>query len=510
MTLASFAAQLLASFYSFAETAAPLAITALWQGIAISAALALCFRLTPRMTAAYRFALWFAAFCVLVALPFVPRLFAPESTGIAVSSLPHAASSGPLLHLGTRWSMVIAGLWLLASLLRAADLITHSFRLRKLWRTAVSVPVPIPEAVAFPARGFALCTTTHLDRPSVIGFFAPRILIPDWLYSRLTAGELRQIVLHESEHLRRRDDWTNLLQKLCLVLFPLNPGLLWIDRRLAKEREMACDEGVIRITQAPRAYAACLASLAERGLHRRTAAALSLGAWHRRPELALRVHSLLRTQRNLHPVAARSLITVFSAALLVAAFELARCPQLVAFTPAQSPALAASLVNAQPPHLVGAAVTFAPCRSRLVSPYHAVAAVAHMPAAPSRMRAVVQPQPQHSSIRAVPTLAHLDPPQQRIVRTTTLQATDPSTGAQYIVYTEFEQIQTAGERTPLTADYDTPRSGDAPPAQKSDVQAQPSTHTTITRMIFRVVPATSQSSQPTAIPIGNGWFVFQL
>ncbi|MEI4861539.1 M56 family metallopeptidase, partial [Klebsiella pneumoniae] len=81
-------------------------------------------------------------------------------------------------------------------------------------------------------------------------------LIPDWLFARMTAGELEQIVMHEAEHLRRRDDWTNLLQKLCLVLFPLNPALVWMERRLCREREMACDEGVIRMTRAPRAYAA--------------------------------------------------------------------------------------------------------------------------------------------------------------------------------------------------------------------------------------------------------------
>ena len=79
----------------------------------------------------------------------------------------------------------------------------------------------------------------------MIGFFKPRILIPDWLFARLTSGELEQIVLHEAEHLRRRDDWTNLFQKLCLVFFPLNPALMWIEHRLCREREMACDDGVI-------------------------------------------------------------------------------------------------------------------------------------------------------------------------------------------------------------------------------------------------------------------------
>ena len=58
------------------------------------------------------------------------------------------------------------------------------------------------------------------------------------------------------EHLRRRDDWVNLLQKVSLVLFPLNPVLDRIEKRLCMERELR-DETVLRFTQAPKAYASC-------------------------------------------------------------------------------------------------------------------------------------------------------------------------------------------------------------------------------------------------------------
>src|SRR5208337_2353079 len=169
-------------------------------------------------------------------------------------------------------------------------LAVHSMHLGRLWNSASPVAADAKLrallTTASPTRRqIELCTTRKLDRPSVIGFLAPRILIPDWLYARLTPGELEQVILHESEHLRRRDDWTNLLQRLCLVLFPLNPALAFVENRLCREREMACDEGVVRVTRAPRAYAACLASLAERGIERnleRRAAALSLAAWRRR------------------------------------------------------------------------------------------------------------------------------------------------------------------------------------------------------------------------------------
>lgn len=229
------------------------------------------------------------------------------------------SAAAPLLQLDVRWVLAIAALWAGASTVRAANLALHSFRLRRLWKAArpVQVTAALVDALKDVRGGrVEICTTQSLDRPSVIGFLAPRILIPAWLMARLTQGELEQIVLHEAEHLRRRDDWTNLAQKLALMVFPLNPALVWMEHRLCREREMACDEGVVRITNAPRAYAACLASLAERGLERRQAEALSLGAWQRRPELVHRVHGILRRKRRLSKGAAVALLGTVGCALI--------------------------------------------------------------------------------------------------------------------------------------------------------------------------------------------------
>lgn len=370
----------------FADVAGPLVISALWQGAALALGLALCLRLTPRIAAADRFRAWAAGFAALVALPFLPYLlslfhaFLNPDAAAPGASLPGSAVAAPhaWFDLDPRWSLVIAAIWILASLARVVDLGVHTLRLRRIWKRAVPVsenPSGAKAQVDFSAgdartevqayqsciatkTSFAagskrveVCSTRDLDRPSVIGFFAPRILIPEWLLERLTAAELKQVVLHEAEHLRRRDDWINLLQKLCLVVFPLNPALAWIERRLCREREMACDEGVVRTTQAPRAYAACLASLAERGLEHR-AEALSLGAWQRRSELVARVHRILRPVPGLHPAAARALIGMVSCGLIFGSVELARCPRLVEFAARPAASLAdmhaGTMVDGQP------------------------------------------------------------------------------------------------------------------------------------------------------------------
>lgn len=462
---------------SLAQTVASVAVAALWQGLAVAVVLALGLRLAPRFTAAQRFAVWATGFTIAAALPFSPMLAARFATA-HLTDLP-AAAPGAWLQLDPRWSLAIAALWLAACLWRAADLLVHTVRLRSLWHSAR--PVDAPHIAA--GRRFEVCVTDRVDRPSAIGFLAPRILIPDWLFVRLTPAELDQIVLHEAEHLGRRDDWTNLAQKLALVAFPLSPALWWMDRRLAREREMACDEGVVRITRAPRAYAACLASLAERGLAHRTEA-LSLAAWHRRPELVERVHSILRSRRSLNPIAARALLGGLVCGLLVVSFGLVQCPQLVAFVPVQ--------------------------------PAATLAAVQHQPAANTLGDAVYREQPRTAQhFRAVPAKAvmpaHTSAAPQLTTRTAAVPASEPADqltqlrhpaaeDQQWIVLTSWEQVEI---NQPATADYDGTADAVLHPAP-------PAGRIRVTQLILRVLPSNSRPSQPTAVPLGNGWFAIQL
>lgn len=347
MILSAYA--LFVSLEDAARAASGVALAALWQSMVIAGGLALCLRLVPRTTATQRFALWGMAFVLMLAAPLFPlivRLLVPVGSAPAVTI---ASAPRQWLTLDARWSLAIAALWLLLALGRMTNLFLHAMQLRRIGREALpAAGLGQPGLVG--RRPIAICTSTLVERPCVIGFWKPRILIPHWLLPRLTDAELRQVVLHECEHLRRRDDWTNLAQKLVLALFPLNPGLMLAEKRLCREREMACDEGVVRQTRAPRAYAACLAALAERGLEAhllRRAEALSLGAWRRRPELAARVYSLLRGKQTLAP-AGRAALAVVCTGLLAAALALARCPQWIGFADPARPVATASMSRTHP------------------------------------------------------------------------------------------------------------------------------------------------------------------
>jgi beta-lactamase regulating signal transducer with metallopeptidase domain len=307
-------------------------ISAIWEGTILAAGVWLCLRMIPRLSAAARSLVWLNAFLVLVLLHAVPLLRGHEAEFGAVA--------GPRFAIDGRWSLAIAGVWAALSLWRGAQLVVSAVRLRQLARRAT--PVEVDELAralltAGPAgRAAELCTSDEVVRPSVLGFFRPRILLPPGLVEKLTAAELRQVVLHEMEHLRRGDDWTNLLQKVALVLFPLNPVLIWVERRLCAERELACDDHVLAASDAAsgagKAYAICLTRLAEFSMVRRSLS-LVLGAWERRPELARRVHRLLRGRCTAMSGLQARMATVSVILLaLSGGLALARSPQLVAFS----------------------------------------------------------------------------------------------------------------------------------------------------------------------------------
>lgn len=312
-------------------------VSGLWQGIVLAAGVGICLRLVPRATAAVRFAIWTAVFAVLTLLPLLHAYSLQTGGGMP--------GRGAMVQVDVRWSFAIAAVWLIVSLVRGAKLAMSAVRLRGIWKRAVPVEGCDELLSAAGIRGVELCTSKDVDRPSVIGFFSPRILIPEELFGQLTTAEFAQIVLHEVGHLRRADDWINLFQKLSLVVVPLNPVLMWIERRLCLERELACDDDVLRLTKAPKAYATCLTNLAEHRLGQR-AAALSLGAWERQSELARRVHSILRGGNGMSQMQARVVMSALMLALLGGAAELSRCPQFISFSRARLPMAADSRSSA--------------------------------------------------------------------------------------------------------------------------------------------------------------------
>jgi beta-lactamase regulating signal transducer with metallopeptidase domain len=314
--------------------AASALVSAMWQGAVLAACTALALRLVPRLSAAARSLIWMNVFALLVLLPFLPAFSGHEENGFPANGAP--------VRLDVRWSLAIVGLWAFLSIWKGTELVFSAIRLRGIARRAVPVDASAAlqelllnnRAGGKPGRAAMLCTSAEVERPCVLGFFRPRVLLPPGLLEQLSPLELQLVVEHEMEHLRRGDDWSNLLQKLGLVLFPLNPVLLWVERRLCTERELACDDRVLRSSAGPKAYAICLTRLAEHSMLYR-GLSLVLGAWERQSELVRRVHRILR--RPSHSMGGKTAALAMGGLLagaLGCAVVLARSPQLVSFSSA--------------------------------------------------------------------------------------------------------------------------------------------------------------------------------
>ncbi|MBV8114240.1 MAG: M56 family metallopeptidase [Silvibacterium sp.] len=470
---------LMQSIERVAQVAASAFVSSLWQGVLLAAAVALCLRLMPRMMAAVRFAVWSAVFVVILLLPFAQM---GGSHGVT------SAGSGATFQVDVRWSYLILAAWAALSLVRGAKLAASAWRLGQLWRRSTPVPTILPPVKAsslfgsgFGSRRIEICTSTEIDRPSVIGFFAPRILIPEWLFEKLTPAELEQIVMHEFGHISRADDWINLFQKIGLVLFPLNPALMWIDRRLCFERELACDDGVLERTQAPGVYATCLVSLAERSKNRR-AATLSLGAWERQSELGLRVESILRGGNRMSSRRAKVAAGAIGVALLGVAAGLSRLPHFISFSEGTTPGAVAERPILMPPSV---AVPDSPPQHRPAM--YRSGGTAHETLLKATMPAAVQPThtPRHKKAAAghIPSAALKSIPANSIPAVERMKQA-PAGTQRWVVLTSFS-ISSAG----------VPADASVRPA----ISVHPGMMLTV-----------DGEHAIAAVPTGDGWLIIQL
>lgn len=140
-------------------------------------------------------------------------------------------------------------------------------------------------------RNTVVATSGALRTPCVLGIRQPMILLPEHLLNSLEDEDLDRVVLHEYAHVRRYDDWSYLVQSVLAALVGAHPGVAWLLPRLDREREMACDAWVTRMTGAPRAYARCLLTVASLS---RLPDAVPLGTAAVETAVAARVRAVLR------------------------------------------------------------------------------------------------------------------------------------------------------------------------------------------------------------------------
>ena len=327
------------------------------SGVAFAGALAL--RLASRISAGVRY--WLALLLMFSVALIVLRPVASEVSSTEISFI-------PALHLAAAWARYIFFAWAaiaFVGLLRVASGILAVHRLKSGSRRLDQSDLPAAQLLSKAHRfgqPISLYSSAHIQVPAAVGFLRPAVVIPEWMIGspELSADDLDALVLHELAHLARWDDWANLIQKIVKALLFFHPAVWWLDSRIAAEREMACDDAVLRATRDARAYARCLARVAEQTYVRRTLA-LAQAAVGRLRLTSARVKRLLAgPAENAHGWKPAVAVSLFATVAIAGAF--CRTPELISFN---SPTIArtnSSLVDAQLPKsdLVLAAVSLKP------------------------------------------------------------------------------------------------------------------------------------------------------
>jgi beta-lactamase regulating signal transducer with metallopeptidase domain len=288
-----------------------------------------------RQSAGARFAMCFSALVTTAALPLI--------IGEWQSRASIAGASQPVIIVSERWALYLLATWAVIAtwfLVGVGRSLWHLHVLRRDCRAVdlAGLDSTLRETLAYrgTSRNVALCTSDQLRVPTLIGLMKPVIVFPAWAMQELSAAELNQILLHELAHLRRWDDWTNLIQQIVKAIFFFHPAVWWMEKRIALEREMACDDAVIAVTASPRAYAECLTHLAERSFIQRSVM-LAQAALGKIRQTSARVAQILAPNRPAQSARVwKPAVSLVGACAMVCTVWSAKVPQLIGFGQVQA------------------------------------------------------------------------------------------------------------------------------------------------------------------------------
>ena len=319
-------------------------VTALLAKATLTLAVALAVSgLARRSRAAARHVLLVAAFAVLLVLPAASLMIPPRGVTLprqtAASSAPVSAiapvmtSPSPAVvnahesvdtfrmeSTGVTASAILWAVWAAGMLLGVLPVLAGTWHLRSL-RRASSVCARGEalshrlSAEAGIRRAVAVRVHESIPGPMTFGILRPVVMLPldatAW-----NEEELCRAMIHELEHVRR-GDWLSLyIARIVRALYWFHP-LVWIAwRRLSLEAERACDDAVLRRSEAA-AYATQLVLLAERLASTATPPLLAMAACR---DLSTRVRAVLDGAQARGRAGALPVVTaIVAAALFIAA-----------------------------------------------------------------------------------------------------------------------------------------------------------------------------------------------
>jgi len=386
------------NFDQLARVAAETMLNGIVGGTAIALLAGLGLHITGRRNSQTRFALLMAALLAIAGLPVMSVL--KRGAGAAQSE-----GAVWAVHMPAAWASYLAYAWGVIALIGLSRVMIGLWQLHRLRAESRMIdPAEMDPLLQTTLRDCGsrearIAASEKLTVPAAIGFFDPMVILPQWTLRELSPAELNSILIHELAHLKRRDDWTNLAQKVLRAMFFFHPAVWWIERQLSLEREMACDAVVLEQTANPSVYAGCLVTVAERSFMRR-GLAMAQAAVSRLRHTTLRVAQILSGERTSSRSAWKPAIAVAALASGALALGLVNSPELVAFRDATPSLTAAALPVAQMTNHISAPLVGKP----VLAAFHVKASRKPASVAPRAAQAKLHGAPARA-VAPVPTLA---------------------------------------------------------------------------------------------------------
>ncbi len=86
----------------------------------------------------------------------------------------------------------------------------------------------------------------RLEAPAVFGLWRPVVLLPRSVVDSWRLEEIEPVLIHEMVHLRRLDLPINALQCVLQAVYFFHPLVWLMNRKIREERELICDDEVVR------------------------------------------------------------------------------------------------------------------------------------------------------------------------------------------------------------------------------------------------------------------------
>ncbi|EGF25206.1 M56 family metallopeptidase [Rhodopirellula baltica] len=177
-------------------------------------------------------------------------------------------------------------------------------RLRRILRSSSPVSSPLVrecfaeacERVGIQPESVRLATSDQVEIPIAARLIQSVVVLPREMVQDDSTSDVRQVLIHELAHVKRRDQWVVILQHLTSAIHWWNPLVHRLNRCLAEAREEICDNYVLENCDAP-SYCRTLLQITQRQSPSMVPFG-AVGLFTSRWKLEQRIQSLLNANRN--------------------------------------------------------------------------------------------------------------------------------------------------------------------------------------------------------------------